>query len=114
MRDQLTANDIKEYCLKKADAYMDLPFGEIPICFKVNNKIFCELYPKENDYKITLKCEPFLATLLREKYKSDIIRGYHCPLRMQPYRNTVYINKSVPKEEILKMIDHSYNEVICK
>lgn len=46
-------DEIIEYCLNKNKAYIDYPFGDIPICFKVNKKIFAELYPLDNDYKIT-------------------------------------------------------------
>ena len=40
--------DITEYCLNKNKAYIDYPFGDIPICFKVNNKF---------RYRIILKCK---------------------------------------------------------
>lgn len=39
-----------QYCLNKRKSYIDYPFGDIPICFKVNNKLFAQLYPLENDY----------------------------------------------------------------
>ncbi len=105
-------DEIIEYCLNKNKAYIDYPFGDIPICFKVNKKIFAELYPLDNDYKITLKCDAFLAELYRKQYPNDIVRGYHCPPMQAIYRNTVYINKIVDDKLIFEMIDHSYDEVI--
>jgi len=108
----MLVNEIIEYCKKKNKAYIDYPFGDIPICFKVNNKIFAELYPLENDYKITLKCDPLLAELYRKQYEGIVVRGYHCPPVQAIYRNTVYINKTVSDELIFEMIDHSYDEVI--
>ena len=108
----MLVNEIIEYCQKKNKAYIDYPFGDIPICFKVNNKIFAELYPLENDYKITLKCDSLLAELYRKQYENVVIRGYHCPPVQAIYRNTVYINKTVSDEMIFEMIDHSYDEVI--
>lgn len=108
----MKTDEIIEYCLKKKKAYMDYPFGDIPICFKINNKIFAELYPLENDYKITLKCDPLLAELYRKQYKNVVIRGYHCPPVQATYRNTIYINKTVSDEIIYEMIDHSYGKVI--
>lgn len=78
----------------------------------MNNKIFAELYLLENDYKITLKCDPLLAELYRKQYKDVVVRGYHCPPVQAIYRNTVYINKAVSDEVIFEMIDHSYDEVI--
>lgn len=105
-------DEIIEYCLNKNKAYIDYPFGDIPICFKVNKKIFAELYPLDNDYKITLKCDALLAELYRKQYPNDIVRGYHCPPMQAIYRNTVYINKTVDDKLIFEMIDHSYDEVI--
>ena len=105
-------DEIIEYCLNKNKAYIDYPFGDIPICFKVNKKIFAELYPLDNDYKITLKCDAFLAELYRKQYPNDIVRCYHCPPMQAIYRNTVYINKTVDDKLIFEMIDHSYDEVI--
>lgn len=105
-------DEIIEYCLNKNKAYIDYPFGDIPICFKVNKKIFAELYPLDNDYKITLKCDAFLAELYRKQYPNDIVRGYHYPPMQAIYRNTVYINKTVDDKLIFEMIDHSYDEVI--
>ena len=108
----MLVNEIIEYCQKKSKAYIDYPFGDIPICFKVNKKIFAEIYPLENDYKITLKCDPLLAELYRRQYEDVVIRGYHCPPVQAIYRNTIYINKTVSDEIIYEMIDHSYDEVI--
>ena len=48
----MTAEKIKEYCLSKHKAYETYPFGDVPVCFKLNNKIFAQLYPYEWDYKI--------------------------------------------------------------
>ena len=108
----MSKDEIIEYCLNKNKAYIDYPFGDIPICFKVNKKIFAELYPLDNDYKVTLKCDAFLAELYRKQYPNDIVRGYHCPPMQAIYRNTVYINKTVDDKLIFEMIDHSYDEVI--
>ena len=38
--------DIKAYSLKKWKAYEDHPFGDIPICYKLNGKVFAQIYPK--------------------------------------------------------------------
>ena len=50
----MNADEIKKYCLEKHGAYETQPFGDVPICYKLNNKIFAQLYPYEHDYKITL------------------------------------------------------------
>lgn len=48
--------DIKAYCQSKNRAYEDHPFGDIPVCYKLNGKIFAQIYPLEEERKITLKC----------------------------------------------------------
>lgn len=46
----IQTNDIRKYCLDKHKSYEDFPFGDIPVCYKLNGKIFAQLYPNENDY----------------------------------------------------------------
>lgn len=107
----MQVEDITNYCLNKKKAYIDYPFGDIPICFKVNNKLFAQLYPLKDDFKITLKCDVLLAELYRKQYKGIVVKGYHCPPIQAIHFNTVYINK-IKDEVLYEMIDHSYNEVV--
>ena len=108
----MTITDIVDYCLSKNGAYQDFPFGFIPICFKVCNRLFLELYPKEENFKITVKCEPIVADFYRQQHPNIVVVGYHCPDRQKPYKNTVYLNKGLDEELVFQMIDHSYNEVV--
>lgn len=102
--------DLENYCLKKKGAYQDLPFGEIPICYKLNGKIFAQIYPKKSDYKITLKCSADEGDFFRQAFPGIVVRGYHCPPVQQPYWNTVYI-KRISDEVLLEMIDTAYIRV---
>jgi predicted DNA-binding protein (MmcQ/YjbR family) len=106
------AASLIEYCLKKPGAYPDYPFGETPLCVKVRGKIFAEIYLQE-PLRITLKCDPMLADFYRRQYPGAVLPGYHVPNAQKIYRNTVYVNE-VPQEELLRMIDHSYEEVVKK
>ena len=103
--------DIINYCSSKHKAYIDYPFGEIPICFKLGGKLFAQIYPSDEDYKITLKCEPMTADFYRQAYPGIVVRGYHCPPVQQPFWNTIYIDK-IPDDELLNMIDHAYECVL--
>lgn len=103
-----TIDEIKAYCLAKAKAYEDLPFGDTPICYKVNKKIFAQLYPD----KITLKCTAFSGEMFRQAYPGVVVRGYHCPPVQQPYWNTIYLDR-FPHEELPMMIDHAYETVVA-
>lgn len=107
----MKVEDIKKYCLSKHKAYETYPFGDVPICYKLNNKIFAQLYPYEDDYKITLKCTAEAGQFFRDVYPGKVVRGYHCPLVQQPYWNTIYLN-DFPDEELLNMIDMAYETVL--
>lgn len=110
----MTTEEIVSYCTKKKEAYVDFPFGEIPICIKVCKKLFAQIYSKPLDHKITLKCDRLLGELYRSKYPNTVVRGYHCPPVQQPYWNTVYLNGTVSDDELKLMIDHAYKVVVCK
>jgi predicted DNA-binding protein (MmcQ/YjbR family) len=101
------------YCLKKIGAYLDYPFGETPLCVKVRGRIFAEIYPKPERLRITLKCDPMLADFYRGQYPDSVLPGYHVPNAQKIYRNTV-LTEAVPEEELIRMIDHSYCEVVKK
>jgi predicted DNA-binding protein (MmcQ/YjbR family) len=110
----MTNDDISRYCLAKPGAYEDFPFGEIPVCYKVCGKLFLQLYPIVGNHKITVSCEPMLADFYRAQYPGVVVPGYHCPNRLKPYMNTVYLNMSVDDLLIFEMIDHSYKRVVNK
>lgn len=107
----MNAEDIMAYCLSKHKAYETYPFGDVPICYKLNNKIFAQLYPYENNYKITLKCTADMDDFYRQMYPDIVVRGYHCPPVQQPYWNTVHL-ENFPDDELLNMIDLAYETVL--
>ena len=76
----MTAEDIKAYCLSKHKACEAYPFGKVPVCYKLNDKIFAQLYPDEGNYKITLKCTADAAQFYRMVYPDKIVEGYHLSL----------------------------------
>lgn len=105
--------EIKNYCKGKLYATEEFPFGDVPICYKLNGKIFAQLYPYEHDYKITLKCTVDAGQFYRAVYPQKVVRGYHCPPVQQPYWNTVYLD-DFPDDELLNMIDLAYETVLSK
>jgi len=107
----MNTEEIKKYCLGKHGAYETQPFGDVPICYKLNNKIFAQLYPYEHDYKITLKCTADVGDFYRMIYPGKVVRGYHCPPVQQPYWNTVYL-KDFPEDELFHLIDLAYETVL--
>jgi predicted DNA-binding protein (MmcQ/YjbR family) len=105
----LTASGIVDYCLKKEGATIEFPFGDNPVCIKAFGLIVAEIYPEHE--KITLRCDPVLAEFLRMEYPGIVVPGYHAPLIQKKFKNTIFFNKGITEEEVLKMIDHAYEEV---
>lgn len=100
---------LREYCISKEGVEECFPFGEDTLVFKANGKIFA-LVNLDSDLSINLKCDPALATDLRERYPS-VTPGYHMNKK---HWNTVILDGSVPDKEVLSWIDHSYNLIIKK
>lgn len=109
----METEEIKNYCKGKPYATETFPFGDVPICYKLNGKIFAQLYPYEYDFKITLKCTADAGQFYREVYPGKVVRGYHCPPVQQPYWNTIYLD-DFPENELLNMIDLAYDTVFSK
>lgn len=101
---------IYNYCLTKKGAIEDFPFDRDTLVFKVGGKMFFLTSLKRweaGEYSINLKCDPNQAEELRAVYEA-VEPGYHMSKR---HWNTVYINKDLPFNEVLKLIDHSYELV---
>lgn len=107
----MTCEQIKAYCLSKHGAVETYPFGPVPICFKLNGKIFAQLYPYPEDYRITLKCTRETGETYRLVYPQLVTRGYHCPPVQQPYWNTIKLN-GFPEDELIRLMDHAYDTVL--
>ncbi len=103
-----------DHCLKKPGAYIDFPFGRIPVCVKVGGRLFAQIYPDECDRKITLNFDAMGGEFFRSMYPGVVVKGYHCPPRLAPYFNTILLNGTVPEDVLLMMIDHSYSTVFNK
>ena len=99
----------REYALKKKAVSESQPFGDDVFVYKVLNKIFM-LINFDTPFQIDLKCDPELAIELRERYPA--IRGaFHMN---KTHWNMIDVDGSVPLNEILKMIDHSYELIVDK
>ncbi len=104
----MNALAVRDYCLGKKGAKDDLPFGDDVLVIKVFNKMFALIKVEGDIQRINLKFDPALALELRRQYES-VEPGYHMN---KQHWNTVYLDESVPDEEILKMVDHSYDLVV--
>jgi predicted DNA-binding protein (MmcQ/YjbR family) len=97
-------------CTAKPGALEDYPFGDGVAVFKVVGRMFALVPLGEPPGSVNLKCDPGLAVALRDRY-DGITPGYH--LNKQHW-NTVVLDGSVPGEEVLELIDHSYDLVVAR
>ena len=98
----------KKYLLSKPDAVEEFPFTADVAVFKINNKMFATLATEQGVARCNLKCDPDEALILRDIF-SGVTPGYHMNKR---HWNTVFLDGSIPKGEIERMIDCSYSLVI--
>ena len=99
---------LRSYLLNKRSALEDFPFGPEVMVYKVMGKMFALVFWGESSLRINLKCDPDLAMHFRGMYKA-VNPGYHMHKR---HWNTITLDGSIPDDEILAMIDDSYNLVV--
>ena len=99
---------IRTHLLSMPGAVEDFPFTpEVPV-YKVGGKMFAYLSPAESPPRLTVKLEPLHGQILRATY--DAVRpGYHMN---KDHWNTVFLDGSVPEDELLAWIDDSYELVV--
>ncbi len=99
---------IRAYCAVKPGSFEDFPFGGDVLVMKTgSNKMYALIRLGVLPVCINLKCEPFLAMELRGKYPA-VQPGYHMN---KTHWNTVTIDGTIPVQEIIAMIDLSFNLV---
>lgn len=98
---------VEEYVLSMPNARLDYPFGEDVAVYKVGDKMFALIPEGKTPMSISLKCDPQLAVILREKYET-VLEGYHLNKK---HWNTILLTGQLPWEEIQGFIVHSYNLV---
>jgi len=99
---------VKKYFLSKPESLLSYPFGPDVEVYKVKDKMFATFGLLNKIPAINLKCDPNESVILRDLFKS-IIPGYHMNKRLW---NTVFLDQTVPKGEVERMIDNSYALVV--
>ena len=109
----MTRRDLIDHCLTYPGTYEDYPFDDLTATdhpwavmrHRTNRKSFAFIYEREGYLCINLKCDPMEADLLRGAF-DDVLPGYHMN---KTHWNTVRLGGDVPEEELLRMIENSYN-----
>jgi predicted DNA-binding protein (MmcQ/YjbR family) len=100
--------DLVNRCMSKRGAVREQPFGPEVDVVKVMGKVFALIPVDAHPPRISLKCDPLYAQILRENYPA-VTPGYHLNKK---HWNSVLVDGSVPDDEIAEWIDHSYQQVV--
>ncbi|MCW1908656.1 MAG: MmcQ/YjbR family DNA-binding protein [Candidatus Saccharibacteria bacterium] len=112
----MTHKEVEIYLLTYPGAKLTYPFGKDVAVYKVTHrgqdaddegKMFALVAEGKDPVRISLKCDPQLAVLLREKYES-VMPGNHLNKK---HWNTIVLTGQVPWEEVKDLIRHSYELV---
>ena len=98
---------VEEYLLSLQGAVLEYPFGKEVAVYKVNDKMFALIAEGTDPLRLSLKCDPQLSIILREKYET-VLEGYHLNKK---HWNTILLTGQLPWDEVKGLILHSYNLV---
>lgn len=103
----LTHKELEAYILSMPNAKLDYPFGKDVAVYKVDDKMFAIITEGKEPVQLSLKCDPQLAVMLRERYET-VLPGYHLNKK---HWNTVVCSGQLGEDEIHDLIRHSYHLV---
>ena len=104
----MTRSEVEEYLASMPGAYLDYPFGpETAVYRAANDRLFALIAEGSEPLRVSLKCDPQLAELLREKYET-VLPGYHLNKR---HWNTLIFTGQLPDDEVRDLMRHSYELV---
>lgn len=98
---------VEDYILSMPNAKLDYPFGKGVAVYKLGDKMFALIEEQSSPLRVSLKCDPLLATTLRERYES-VMPGYHLNKK---HWNTLVLTGQLTWEEVQDLIRHSYELV---
>lgn len=100
----------RAYCLSLKACEESFPFDKVTLVFKVMGKMFA-LLPLDNEIpSANLKADPEWSVELRERHH-QITPGFHMNKK---HWNTVLLEDGLEDKLIIKMINHSYDQVVAK
>ena len=106
---RLNLEEISEFASELPGVVEEQPFGPDVDVLKMGGKMFAILSPDSSPESISLKCDPDLAIALRLQHAA-VGPGYHLNKR---HWNTVHLDETIPDDEVLQMVTHSYDLVVA-
>jgi predicted DNA-binding protein (MmcQ/YjbR family) len=91
------------------NARLDYPFGEDTAVYKAaNDKMFALISEGSSPLRLSLKGDPQLNQLLRDKYET-VLPGWHLNKK---HWNTLILTGQLTDDEVKDLIRHSHELVI--
>jgi len=109
----MTHKEIEKYILSFENTWLEFPFGEGTSVYKVGDKeagegkMYALIDDASKPLRVSLKCDPNLAEILREKYET-VVPGYHLNKK---HWNTIICSGQLNDEELTDLIRHSHDLV---
>lgn len=109
----MTRAEFDDYLLNLPHAWLDFPFGPDTSVYKVGDKaagdgkMFAIIHDTTNPLQVSLKCDPQLAEVLRDKYET-VVPGYHLNKK---HWNTIICTGQLDDDELKDLINLSYQLV---
>ena len=103
----MTHKEIEKYLLSLPNSKLEYPFGESVAVYKVGEKMFALVAEKSDPVRLSLKSDPQLAEVLRDKYET-VMPGHHLNKK---HWNTIVLTGQLDWQEIKDLIRHSYELV---
>lgn len=98
---------VEKYILSLPDAVREYPFGKEVAVYKTGGKMFALIAEGSEPLRLSLKCDPQLSEVLRDKYET-VMPGYHLNKK---HWNTIILTGQLQWEDIKGLIIHSYDLV---
>lgn len=107
----MTHKELEDFLLQLPKVWLGYPFGEGTAVYKYgakpDGKIVAIISEGSDPLRVSLKCDPKLALLLREKYET-VLPGYHLNKK---HWNTIICTGQLNNDEIFDLARHSYEQV---
>jgi predicted DNA-binding protein (MmcQ/YjbR family) len=98
---------VEEYVLSMPNAVREYPFGPDVAVYKAKDKMFALISEGKSPVQLSLKCDPTLSEVLRDKYET-VLPGYHLNKK---HWNTLILTGQLEWPEVQDLIKHSYQLV---
>jgi predicted DNA-binding protein (MmcQ/YjbR family) len=98
---------IENYILSLPKSVREYPFGEDVAVYKAGGKMFALISEGKSPVQVSLKCDPELAVVLRDKYET-VMPGYHLNKK---HWNTLVLTGQMTWDEVQDLIRLSYQLV---